>query len=105
MPTVVIHKHSKEPSPDARSTYELRRGLGFQALQVQNPGAPLEFDCRGADCGICIMKVRSGAENLTPPTTEEADFLKAMRADPDERLACQCRILGDVEVELEDYDA
>jgi ferredoxin len=104
MPTVVITAKHRRTGP-ARCEYELRRGLGFQALAAQHPETPLEFDCRGADCGICIMRVRSGAENLTPQTSEEADFLKAMRAEPDERLACQCRVLGDVEVELEDYDA
>ena len=35
-------------------------------------------------------------------TDAEKDFLAAMRADPDERLACQTRILGDVRVEVED---
>lgn len=82
------------------TTYELRQGLGFQALAAQQ-ATPFEFDCREADCGICIMRVKKGRENLSPPTREEADFLKAMIAEPDERLACQCRILGDVTVEVE----
>jgi ferredoxin len=76
-------------------TYTIRDGLGFQALATSKP-LPIEFDCRDADCGICIVKVVEGLENLSPPTVAEADFLKAMHADPDERLACQTRILGDV---------
>jgi len=44
--------------------------------------------------------VESGLENLTPPTVAEADFLKAMHADPHERLACQCRIMGPVTVQV-----
>lgn len=81
-------------------SYELRQGLGFQALAAQQQ-IPIEFDCREADCGICIIRVRAGAEHLSPKTGEEADFLKAMHAEPDERLACQCRVLGDVTVEVE----
>lgn len=79
--------------------YPVRSGLGFMAVCKKHE-TPLEFDCQKADCGICLMKVIRGAEHLTEPTHAEADFLKAMHADADERLACQCRIMGDVEVEV-----
>jgi ferredoxin len=85
--------------------YTVRDGLGFQALAAQSAATnpvPIEFDCREADCGICMLRVRAGMENLSPPTKVEAECLKAMRAEPDERLACQCRILGDCEVLVED---
>lgn len=80
--------------------FTLRRGLGLQALPAAE--SPLEYDCREADCGICIVHVLSGQENLSPPTEREADFLKAMRADPDERLACQCRVFGDVRLKVDE---
>jgi ferredoxin len=79
----------------------LRHGLGLQVLGKDCPW--LEFDCRKADCGICIVRVKEGAENLSPPTTAEADFLKAMHAAPDERLACQCRAFGPLTLEIDDY--
>jgi len=82
--------------------HKLRRGLGFQALAAAAP-TPIEFDCRAADCGICVIRVTEHPEHLSPPTTGERDFLTAMRAAPDERLACQCRVLGDVTVEVDDY--
>lgn len=81
--------------------FKVRKGLGLQALARQT--SILEFDCREADCGICICKVKDGAEHLTPPTRAEADFLRAMHADADERLACQCRVFGDVKLEVENY--
>lgn len=81
--------------------YMVRRGLGFQALGEREK-TPLEFDCREADCGICLVKVTEGLENLSPPTFSERDFLKAMHADPDERLACQCRINGNVTVFIDE---
>ena len=80
--------------------FPVRKGLGFQGVCAKH-ATGLEFDCRKADCGICNIRVLSGAEKLSPPTAAEADFLKAMRADPDERLACQVRILGDVAVEVD----
>jgi ferredoxin len=84
---------------DEEKEYELRNGLGFQALGVKCE-LPIEYDCRKADCGICIISVLEGIENLSKPTPSEADFLKAMRADDNERLACQCQVLGDVSVEV-----
>lgn len=80
----------------------LRHGLGFQALGA-NQGVPLEFDCRQADCGICIFKVVEGRENISEAGAEEKAFLRAMHADDDERLACQCRVFGDVVIESEDF--
>lgn len=92
----VMHKEKVVELP-------IRDGLGFQALCAKYPKTPIEFDCRKADCGICIIRVCDGAENLSLATPMEQDFLKAMRADPDERLACQCRILGDLCVRVETY--
>ncbi len=82
------------------TNFTIRPGLAFQALSARYQ-TPIEYDCRKADCGICVFKVKSGSENLSPIEFEERDYLKAMRADPDERLACQCRILGDVAIEVE----
>lgn len=83
----------------ADRTYSIRSGLGFQALAAKHDTG-LEFGCRNADCGICILRVVSGLANLYPCNAKEKDFLQAMRAEPDERLACQARIRGDVIVEL-----
>jgi ferredoxin len=83
-----------------KSQFEVRRGLGLQAVCAKAETG-IEFDCRAADCGICVIKVTSGAESLSPKTTSEADFLKAMNADEDERLACQVRVFGDVEIETD----
>ncbi len=80
----------------------LRRGLGLQVLATR-PGFPIEFDCRKSDCGICIVHVLQGMENLSPPTEREADFLRAMHADPDERLCCQVRVFGDCHLQMDDF--
>lgn len=97
MPQIIIRAKGQT------ATHELRRGLGLQALAERNPNTGLEFDCRGADCGICIIRILQGMENLSEPTPQERDFLAAMRAEPVERLACQCRVMGDVVIEIEDF--
>ena len=97
MPTVTITSKGRAQS------FPLRRGLGLQALAVRH-ATPLEFDCREADCGICIVRVREGLANLSDQTDAERAFLTAMRAEPDERLACQCQVLGDVDLLVEDAD-
>ena len=77
--------------------FAVRRGLGIQAVCAKTETG-IEFDCRAADCGICVIKVIAGAANLSPKTPSEADFLQAMKADEDERLACQVRLMGDAEI-------
>jgi ferredoxin len=95
VPVTIIHKGES-------TTRMLRKGLGFQALHSKSP-TPLEFDCREADCGICIFKTLKGAENLGPMTEREKDFLQAMKADPNERLGCQTRVFGPCTIEVESY--
>ena len=87
-------------SPQQTQTLQARRGLGFQALCARHKTG-IEFSCRASDCGICAIKVVAGEDHLTPKTPAEADFLRAMKADDDERLACQTRIMGDVEVMID----
>ena len=59
----------------------------------------LEFGCRDGVCGTCIVNVLRGAENLSPVSVDERDTLENFGADPGQRLACQVKILGDVEIE------
>ncbi len=83
----------------SREIHSVRAGLGFLALQRKTK--LIEYDCKEADCGICLIRVIAGEENLSAPGTREADFLRAMRCDPNERLACQCRVFGDVRIRVE----
>ena len=85
---------------DKKSVFEVRKGLGLLAATMKHK-IPIEFDCKKADCGICIVSVVSGMENLSQHTDSEKDFLKAMHADDNERLSCQCRVFGDIELKNE----
>jgi ferredoxin len=56
--------------------FTVRQGLGLQAVCAKEETG-IEFDCRAADCGICV------------------------KADDDERLACQVRVFGDAVIETD----
>ncbi len=58
------------------------------------------FGCRDGACGACMIRVLEGQENLSPIKDDEKDFLETMAAEPNERLACQCKVLGDVKIEV-----
>ena len=60
------------------------------------------FGCRDGACGACMIRVIDGAENLSTMEDHERDFLETMAAEKDERLACQCRVAGDVKIEVSD---
>ena len=60
------------------------------------------FGCRDGACGACMIRVIDGAENLSTMEDHERDFLETMAAEEDERLACQCRVTGDVKIEVSD---
>lgn len=54
--------------------------------------AGVPFACTEGVCGTCVIEVKQGEENLSKQTQEEKDFLG--EGCTEERLACQCKILG-----------
>jgi ferredoxin len=56
--------------------------------------AAIVFGCRIGMCGTCKVRV-SNTKNLLPKNQAEEEFTEG----PYERLACQCIITGDIEVE------
>ncbi|MBP6218494.1 MAG: (2Fe-2S)-binding protein [Oligoflexales bacterium] len=58
------------------------------------------FGCRDGACGACMIRVLKGSENLSKMQESERDFLETMAAEKNERLACQCKVHGDAEIEV-----
>jgi ferredoxin len=57
--------------------------------------------CGGkAQCGRCLIRIRSGQAFLSPMREKEQRKLQAMGAGADNRLACQCFARGEVEIEV-----
>jgi len=61
----------------------------FLAASVK-ASVPLPHTCGGhARCGTCLVTVQAGAENLSEMGAAETRVLRALKANPDQRLACQ----------------
>ena len=76
----LVFDHNKEE-------IELEDGSAI-AEACEEAGVP--FACTEGVCGTCVIEIKEGKENLSPPTQEELDFLGDGTCD--ERLACQCKI-------------
>ena len=62
--------------------------------------APVQTLCNGiAACVQCKVKVLSNPENLSPPATLEIDKVGNIFHITGERLGCQARVFGPVEIE------
>ena len=76
-------------------------GAGVELKDIVNSnGWPVPFGCEDGLCGTCIVKVNKGKENLSDVEEKEQITLTAMGLlDGEHRLACQCRVNGDVDLE------
>ena len=71
-----------------------RRGLSVLELSRMND-VPHADVCSGRGrCGTCRVRVESGAQLLTRPSTLERDTLARVHAEAGVRLACQARVLA-----------
>ncbi|MEL6275701.1 MAG: adenylate/guanylate cyclase domain-containing protein, partial [Bacteroidota bacterium] len=57
-------------------------------------------ECGGnGQCTTCRIKVIAGSKNISSPSPLEKRLAKVRRWDPSIRLACQCYVKGDVEIQ------
>lgn len=57
-------------------------------------GSGITYGCREGECGTCLTHVIEGEENLSEPSVLEQRVLEENLAGKNDRLACQCRIMG-----------
>lgn len=93
MPKVTIKTDKK--------TIEVRDGYPLIDLSEEHDTSIL-FGCRDGACGACMIRILEGAEHVSKMEDSEKDFLQTMAALPNERLACQCKVTGDVTIEVSD---
>jgi ferredoxin len=97
MPTIRVRGH------DASFTTNLTTSILNTLLRN---GFPIETICGGrAVCGRDIIRVWEGALYVSPRREAEVKRLEALAAQgepsgPDVRLACQCYVRGDIEIEV-----
>lgn len=75
---------------DDKTTYFVKPGTAFIDTNI-----PIPYGCQQGCCGSCLIRIVDG----NVPGQQEA-FLKEVNADPDMRLACQCIIESDIEIEI-----
>lgn len=81
----------------AGQSFEVAAGTTILVSAIQN-GLQLRHDCTEAICGTDRVKIVSGKEQLSEKDENEKLTLEMMNAEPDDRLACVARIIGDVTV-------
>lgn len=65
-----------------------------------NNKIPHLHECGGnGRCTTCRVRVIEGAGNLSPKTEAETTMARLRKWDPTIRLACQCRVRGDVRIQ------
>jgi ferredoxin len=63
--------------------------------------AGIDTSCVGkGTCGLCRVRIKSGAEHINPYTDEELKHLGNVYHITKVRLSCRCKVEGDVTIEL-----
>ena len=82
-------------------TVDVENGATILDAAVEH-GVDLEHACGGfGACSTCHVHIREGMKNISEITEEEEDKLDdAKGVTLDSRLACLCKVHGDVVVEI-----
>ncbi|GAA0309272.1 2Fe-2S iron-sulfur cluster-binding protein [Rhodovulum strictum] len=68
---------------------------GTRIIEISEKiGSGITYGCREGECGTCITRIVEGQENLSEPSALELRVLKDNLAGHNDRLACQCQVLG-----------
>ncbi len=77
---------------------DLPRGQRLVEL-CEDDQLPIRVVCRAGACGACKIEVLENPDGLSSPSeAEKAFFNKYPKNSVATRLACQCRVLGDVTI-------
>ncbi len=78
----------------------------FLSDALEENGVRISLACRSGACGTCVFRVlapkncAANGAGWPLPSDEEGETLKLIQADPDQRLACQWVVDGDLEIEI-----
>ena len=80
-------------------TFALRKGTNLW-VALRRFGVPVGSSCSGVGvCGKCAVQIDPESEEVVNPRTElENQTIERQGLDSGQRLACLCRIKGDVTV-------
>ncbi len=68
---------------------------GTRIIEIsEKVGAGITYGCREGECGTCLTRIVDGEGNLSDPSALELRVLKENLAGHNDRLACQCKVMG-----------
>lgn len=84
---------------------EVPEGKRLLEVCMENNTTEPQFSCENGICGTCLSSFDK-VENLEPktPTGNEAERLRTFFAKPNERLACQVKVKGDIVIKRSDIN-
>jgi 2Fe-2S ferredoxin len=84
--------------PQLSKTLECEAGANLFRFLRENQVA-LASSCKGDGiCGKCVVQIVQGMENLSISTNLEDKLHAKYNLKPDQRIACQTRVLGNIEI-------
>ena len=97
-----INEKKQVQVPEGSNLRKVAKEAGVQLY----PGIHKYLNCHGfGQCGSCRVRILKGMEHTSPMTTIEKLRLKLSLAyignEDTMRLACQTKVLGDVDVETQ----
>jgi ferredoxin, 2Fe-2S len=102
MGKITFYFEQKDLEPQ---TFEIEEGDTVQDIALDND-IELHHNCGGVcACSTCHVYVQKGMDNLREITDKEEDFIdRAVNPKLNSRLACQCELEedGDIEVTIPD---
>ncbi len=90
-------------SPKIRLTpqgIELEAPRKANLLQfLHGQGIPVGSACGGKGlCASCKVRVLQGENHLSKPSDHEVELAERNHLARSERISCQCKVLGDIEI-------
>ena len=87
-------------------TFEAKAGESVLDVAIRND-VPIQHACGGfCACTTCHVEVKSGDDHLSPMEEDEQERLdRSVEVTLHSRLACQCKVTGDVVVEIQNIES
>lgn len=103
-PAIPATARIRVTSRDGQLVLDAEVDTGDTLLRIaRSRGVDISSYCGGqCSCGTCRVQITGPTEGLSPWTPNEKMVLGDAQVRAGERLACQARLVGDVEIQLLD---
>lgn len=83
-----------------RSQKKIAVPIGANLMHaLKDQQIPVASSCGGDGvCHKCFLTIEQGVENLSAPTPTEIYLVQEKQISPQQRLSCQCKVLGNITV-------